>query len=381
MKTSPRVIRVSLSFCLAGFLCGEAGLWGAAEPSADNQKFNLYEPSPKPRFAVNDISWPSKPGEAEICLWRDDRLAAISLTVDDNSAGDIGWWKEQAAVYGFPVTWFVITGRVGTGPNWGTWAEFAKLDADPAGHAVESHTVLHLHTDSPEWKGIDWEYEVSKADIEKNIPGKTVSALAYPGGPNTKLNEPAKAAKLYRCARSAVGKPNPANQIDYLGIAAMSAVNVGDAKAPWSDVNNIVDRALYRGQFYRGWAVYLQHTVPQAQKDKLQPLFEFIAANKARLWLGRFTDVAKYGQQRDTAKLSVLSATDAEIRLEVKDLMDDSYFDYPLTVKVRLPDSWKTVVAKQAGKPARAGIVTHEGAAYALVDAVPDAGVVTLSAK
>ena len=348
---------------------------------ADNQKFNLFEPNPKPRFTIKEITWPVKAGEADICLWRDDRLAAISLTVDDNSAGDIGWWKEQAKTYGFPVTWFIITRRVGTGPNWGTWDEFAKLNSDLGGHSVESHTALHLHTDSPAWKDIDTEYAESKAQIEKNIPGKIVSALAYPGGPNTKLNDPAKAAKLYRCARAAAGKPNPANQIDYFGVAAMSSINVGDAKTPWSDVNNITDRSLYRGLYYRGWAVILQHNVPQVQKDKLHTLFEFIKAHKPQLWMALFADVAKYGQERDTATLKVLSSDNDAIRLEVTDLMDDTYFTYPLTVKVRLPDGWKTLAAMQGGKATRGELIQHEGAAYALVDVVPDAGVVTLTVK
>ena len=54
---------------------------------------------------------------------------------------------------------------------------------------------------------------------------------------------------------------------------------------------------------------------------------------------------------------------DAAIRLEVKDQMDDTYFTYPLTVKVRLPDAWKTVSAKQAGKATRSELIQHEGAA------------------
>jgi hypothetical protein len=370
---------ILIAILLAGFLPARAA---DASSAAGNQKFNLFEPNPKPRFPITEITWPAKAGEADICLWRDDRLAAMSLTVDDNSAGDIDWWKEQATTYGFPVTWFVITGRVGTGPYWGTWDEFAELNNDPSGHySVESHTVLHLDTESPEWKGIDWECAESKAQIEKNIPGKIVSALAYPGGPTTNLNDPAKAAKLYRCARGAVGKHNAANQIDYLKTAAMSSINVGDTKAPWSDVNDLIDRSLFRGQFYRGWAVILQHSVPQVQKDKLQTLFEFIKAHEAQLWLGLFTDVAKYGQERDTATLKVLSSDNDTIRLEVTDLMDDTYFTYPLTVKVRLPDGWKTLAATQGGKATPAKLIQHEDAAYALVDVVPDAGVVKLSAN
>lgn len=350
-----------------------------ASPPHDQQRFNLFEREPKPRFKVTDITWPARVGEAEICLWRDDKLAALSLTVDDNSAGDIPWWKEQGARYGFPVTWFIITARVGTGPNWGTWEGFAALDKDTGGHAVESHSVTHLHIDTPGWAGIEWEYAESIRQMEANMPGKRVSIIAYPGGPNTKLNDPAIAARYYRTARGTRGMPNPANQIDYLSVNAMSSISVGDPKAEWADVNTLVDSARFRGRFYRGWAVYLQHGMPQAQKDKIQPLFDFIETHKASLWLGLFADVAKYGQERDTATLKVLEADDKKIRLQLGDRMDDAYFTYPLTVKVRVPDSWTKVSARQAGRDSRCRLVVREGARYALVDVVPDAGVTELS--
>ena len=300
--------------------------------------------------------------------------------MDDNSAGDIPWWKEQGARYGFPVTWFVITARVGTGPNWGTWEGFAALDKDAGGHAVESHSVTHLHTtETPNWAGIEWEYAESIRQMEANMPGKRVSVIAYPGGPNTKLNDPAIAARYYRVGRGTRGMPNSANQIDYLSVNAMSSVSIGDPKAEWADVNTLVDPARFRGRFYRGWAVYLQHGVPQAQKEKLQPLFDFIEAHKEALWLVLFADVAKYGQERDTATLKVVEAGDKKIRLELGDRMDDAYFTYPLTVKVRVPDAWATVSARQAGRECRARLVVREGARYALVDVTPDAGVAEVS--
>jgi len=43
----------------------------------------------------------------------------------------------------------------------------------PKGHALESHTVMHLHVDKPERQGIEWEYAESIVQIEKNIPGHT----------------------------------------------------------------------------------------------------------------------------------------------------------------------------------------------------------------
>ena len=61
------------------------------------------------------------------------------------------------------------------------------------------------------------------------------------------------------------------------------------------------------------------------------------------------------------------------------ELMDDPRFDFPLTVKVRLDPAWKTIAATQAAKPVEAKRVEHDGGTYALVQAVPGRGEVTLT--
>jgi hypothetical protein len=416
-------MRSSQPLILSAFLA----LTASAFCAADAQLFNLSEKPTSDRFKLTDKTWPEKAGEADICLWLDDKLAALSLGVDDNFPGEIDWWKEHAERYDFKVTWFVITGNiVDKGrSNGGTWAQFQELER--LGHAVESHTVTHLHVTEPGWGtsewspekaaaakrasagkpkgsadasyatesapagrpkpdepvtdvtvGVNWEYAESIKQIEANIPGKKVSALAYPGGKNTVYNNRDIAAKYYRVARGATGAPNMANRTDYMSTNALSRWDFDSDRG--GNPLNILERERYRGHYYRGWAVLFAHGV-SADPALFARTFEFIKENRDRLWVGLYTDVAKYGQQRDTATLTVVSADDAVIRLEVKDRMDDTYFNHPLTVKVRLPDAWKTVAAKQADKATRAQLVQHEGAPYALVDVVPDAGLVTVSAN
>ena len=88
-----------------------------------------------------------------------------------------------------------------------------------------------------------------------------------------------------------------------------------------------------------------------------------LASHKDRLWIARFDDVMKYGQERDTATVKSERKGDTLV-VSVTDRMDDTLFDYPLTVKVRLPDAWKSV---KGGR-----FITHDGKPYALVDIVPD---------
>lgn len=80
--------------------------------------------------------------------------------------------------------------------------------------------------------------------------------------------------------------------------------------------------------------------------------------------MGRYCDVAKYGQERDTQTLTVKSVTDSIITFTLTDSMNDTLFDYPLTVKVRLNNDWDTCLANQNGDPVEATVIEHTGNKY-----------------
>jgi peptidoglycan/xylan/chitin deacetylase (PgdA/CDA1 family) len=351
-----------------------------AQEAAGEPKLNCLTKTPKKaRFAVTDKVWPAEHGQAHLCLWHDDRLAAFSFTIDDNCAPYHAWWLEQGEKYGFKFTWFVITGLVNTGGYWGTWDGWKTLKA--AGHDIQSHTVTHLGgSGKPEWKGVNWEYADSIRQIEENLPGHKVLALAYPGGKNTKMNSREIAAKYYIAGRGTAGILNGANSIDYFNIHATGGVHVrDDDKSLWANARNLLDKSRYRGRQYRGWAVHLSHGVKAAQKEALGKIFEFLKANREKLWVGIFANVAKYGQERDTATLKVTRADDAEVRFTLTDTVDDKLFDQPLTIKIRVKNTWKTVTATQGDKPIEATVIEHAGGRFALVHAVPDRGEVILA--
>ena len=97
--------------------------------NAQGNQLTFLPDSKADRFELTDITWPGKVGEAEVCLWKDDRYAALSITIDDNCRPDHDWWLAQCEELGFGVTWFVITKSIdvyNTGFT-GTWADYRKL--------------------------------------------------------------------------------------------------------------------------------------------------------------------------------------------------------------------------------------------------------------
>ena len=101
---------------------------------------------------------------------------------------------------------------------------------------------------------------------------------------------------------------------------------------------------------------------------------DYAQANDDDLWVGLFRDVAHYGMQRDTATLTSQPDGNGGFTLNLTDQMDDAFFQLPLTVKLRIPDNWATVNVAQNGNALTADIVKHNGATFALVPVIPDAG-------
>ncbi len=353
----------------------------AEEPK--NQLRNLAAVPVKDRNPVaKQRVWPAKVGEADICVWKDDKLAAFCITIDDNTKPDHAWWLETTKKYGYPVTWFAVT----SGPNknnprsfGGTWADFQKLI--DAGHDVQSHSVTHRSNKSVP---IEKDYADAITHVNENLKNAPPClTLAYPGG---KLpNDPKVAAKYYAAARGTRGTVN-GPLTDYMdtrsiGSAKWAFTKPGE-KGSWASIRPLAKDPKHK--LYRGW--YCMHFHGVAWKDSLKEsvakplikLLDYIKANEKDFWVGTFRQIALYGQERDTATLTVTTNEPKKIVLTLTDRMYDKWFNIPLTVKVHVPNDWKGVSAKQGEKSTAGKIIEHEGNKFALVQAVPDQGAVTL---
>lgn len=357
-------------------------------PTGDHL-LNINQSPKAPRFLNLEKKWPSNPGEAAICLWADDKVAAWSIEIDDNQNQDIPWWEEQSKAHGgLPLTWFIITSHVGDNGIGSTWDTLKRLQDE--GFRLESHTVTHfIHLDD-NWQGLDWDYSQAIKDLDTNLPNHATHFLAYPGGSNPNPNDRDVAAKYYMSVRGGLGTPVAANMIDYLDVNGYHPV-IGNPRASWADPTNVLNEKNSNPgnqRYYRGWTNMFWHGVNH--KPGLSPLdplseacaiavLDWITTNKDNLWGGFYGDVAMYGEERDTATLTPGASDAGKITFSVTSRMDPALYTYPLTVKVRLPDGWTGVAATQSGKPVDTSVIDHENAHFALVKAVPGAGDVTLT--
>lgn len=379
IRACSKILLLAAVICAANLNAGEKPATVYEDQQQGDQLLTLGTPRGK-RFEVKDISWPVAPGGAEICLWKDDKVAAVSLTIDDNCKPDHQWWLEQCKKHNIKVTFFVIGGPVGgktTSGFSGTWEDWQTL-VDTGMVSVQTHTISHKSKDnerSPE--EMDKEYADSQKLMNDHLKNSPCVALAYPCG-NGRFDI---AGKYFIAARGTYGMPNEAGRIDYINTRA------GHMGLHFIDV--IVKGSTDKGpkwandkKFYRGWFSPLTHLVHYGKNDaerkkaadEYAAMIDYMMQFKDQLWVDTFVDVAKYGQERDSATLTVTKNTPTEIAITVKDRMRDDIFDLPLTVKVRLPEGMKTPKATQNGKEVGCRVVSHEGANFALVDIIPDKG-------
>jgi peptidoglycan/xylan/chitin deacetylase (PgdA/CDA1 family) len=310
-----------------------------------------------------ELDWPAEERNAKVCLWKDNKTAALSLTVDDNIKPDHEWWIEQSKIYNLKVTWFIIIHWLKDNPQYfGTWNDFRRLYS--LGHSVQSHTISHNHRmDTLPDNLVEYEYRESKKMIEDSIPGNRCLTLAYPNN----YGKPSIASKYYIASRSAYGRP-----ICFDG-GDLSNTNAGDLTKEWIDYTLFEDSKNL--QYFRGWNAPLFHGLTEERKKNLTEIFKYIHTLSDKLWVNTYDQIALYLIERKNSKLNVLNNVNGCIRLSLTDNLPDSIYNIPLSIVVCLgSDENIAVVAKQNNRELLFKKVYRNSKLYVLFDAVPDQG-------
>jgi hypothetical protein len=396
-------------------------------PWPPNQKLNLDPPAmigggpydkQNPENAISRIdvaqamNWPLNEGEGVVALWPDDKRGAFTITFDDDHTENYEEMIAWKAAYDIPFTAFVRgeASSIKTGNK----ANLAmEKNLITAGHSVQSHTWQHPneYTSSSEPKE-PWDYmypstttaEYYRDDYEHargwiqttlqtTLPEYRVLALAYGNG-----RGPEAVGRLFYIAcrgvmsgRSAINRAGKTNYNHVMSDSISTAVTLTNMN---SRLAAIVDPT--RTIEYGGWYCVHGHTIMgdasnstgsgNISRGVWTALFTNTLGTAAsptplrqKLWIDTFVNVAKYGQERDSATLTVTANEAGYIKYTLTDEMDDTIFDYPLTVKFKVPDSWNAPNAVQNGQSLPCTVITEGEDKYVLVKTVPDKGEVTIN--
>ncbi len=350
----------------------------------------------------------SSVGNVSVKTWADGKKSAFSFTFDDGLQSQYDNVRPVMNKYNFHATYFVISSVLVDSPpliwRYGTWPEFQELYAE--GNEIGDHTATHPDLTSMKVGDettpgtIMYELYQSKVKIEQKIPGLNITTLAYP---YCIYNDSVvNAAKLfYESARSC------GSYSDSESIYGMNWYTVGSGDIHFDQPRNSLSddqdefnnytAALQNKTIANGlWTVFLAHeVVPFSEissgadsslyypvsKEWLDQLAQWIKlkSDSNLVWVETFGNVTRYIKERENFSYNLISSTNSEIQFDPIDGLDDSIYNYPLTVDVTVPSDWTNVQVTQNSNLSNVITFSDGFNNYARINIIPDGGTVELN--
>lgn len=350
----------------------------------------------------------SSVGNVSVKTWADDKKSAFSFTFDDGLQSQYDNVRPVMNKYNFHATYFVISSVLVDSPpliwRYGTWPEFQELYAE--GNEIGDHTVTHpdltsLKVGDENTPGtITYELYQSKVKIEQKIPNLKITSLAYPYCNNN--DSVRNVAKLYYASARSCGTYS-----DSSTISGMNWFRVGSGDIKFDQPRNTLSddqdefnnytQTLQNNTIAKGlWTVFLAHeVVPFSEissgadsslyypvsKEWLDQLAEWIKqkSDSNLVWVETFGNVTRYIKERENFSYNLIVSTNSEIQFDPIDGLDDSIYNYPLTVDVTVPSDWTNVQVTQGENTSQVITFSDGINTYVRIHVIPDGGTVELN--
>lgn len=305
----------------------------------------------------------------EIAQWKGFADAAITYTFDDNTAHQYDIGIALFDKYGYNATFYPVI-------NWEPkWDVFAKAVAN--GHEVGSHTVTHRNLANIDLSDQEVELRDSKNTIEQMLGAGVCKTMAYPFcSPSDKTLT----QKYFIAVRHCQGQIEKASPDDMMNISSIICGDQGDIKT----FNDFKNKAVEAAEL-KGWCVYLLHGIDDdggyspVNSEVLDQSLSYFNNNRDKYWVDTFSNVAIYILQRNC-----LSVTDSKvgrnaIELALNDTLDNTIYNMPVTIRRFLPRKWKNIEVEQNDRAIAFKLEKCDAGNCVVFDAVPDAGLVTIT--
>ena len=364
---------------------------------------------------------------ASVLPVKDGAKGILTMTYDDGKYNTAVWVNEENKKYG-------LTGSCMMVPNWAkNYPDFTFEDGsidkwktlfrqgtlEPESHSMSHETIgILANENSSHWE--NWKYNCyqenydyqlvqAKSAIRKAFPGNdvlcfapsnnTLSTISWASDGNGNLLKNGNgeyytvndggalkvAQKTYYAIRQGsrgVQSLDPTLDAEPGGWYNLRMRGFKDYSGDDKLVQGKkwLDDAVADGT----WLIVMCHGITKTGGDINQTLADQFFAyageyvKRGELWSATFGDATKYVRERQNTEVSE-RYEDGVIYVDMKiarSTGDGKYlaaavFDYPLTVEVRVPESWTSVTYESAGSTQSASVYTRDGAKFAMVNLIP----------
>ena len=356
--------------------------------------------------AVADATYVAFYGSAaEIAPAKNGAKAILSMTYDRNTTvpSESEWVLRMHDTYGIRGTNMLIVGRLTDSMTAGWKQNFARGTLD-AGSLGMKHESARIETTQAIYQN---EIVESKYLIEKLFPDQDVICFASPYAQLRDFSyaenpdgTPDKTQKIYdggskKIAREAYyavrNGENGLNSLDpgctedaggWYNLKVQWTLNTQSSAQRLSWIDDAVKN--------KGWLVILAHSFSDEPSDETYTIPKneaeaFYArasqyVQSGELWSATFVEATKYLREKQSAT-AYRRMEDGVLYVGLKldrvtpdgKPLDESVFNYPLTVKAKVPAAWNTVSYEQNGKTVTASVKTDPDTnqKYILINIVP----------
>ncbi|MEZ4828726.1 MAG: polysaccharide deacetylase family protein [Bacteroidia bacterium] len=264
-----------------------------------------------------------------------------------------------------------------------TWEEVRKVAAN--GHEFGSHTVTHPRLAVLDETNMLYELEKSKEEIFRQIgPAHTFSAECPYGTENERVME--YAYPIYPALRNRMPEPF----LEELNRWAENTPGMSDkayvqwqrgphTDTPMETMQSWVDTILTHDN---NWLCLVFHGVEgigwQAKPlTEFREYFTYIKARENDLWIGTFGDVTKYMREKMNTTVTPKSEQD-KITIALKSDLDPVMYNFPLTLKTRVPAGWEKVSVTQGENTREVTPGSDQDGSFILYEVNPGGGDVVI---
>jgi peptidoglycan/xylan/chitin deacetylase (PgdA/CDA1 family) len=265
-----------------------------------------------------------------------------------------------------------------------TWNEIQSIARE--GHEFGSHTISHPRLSVLDEKNMLRELEKSREDILNFLGESHVFSAECPYG-----TEDERVMKYAHEIYPALRNRMPADYLTELNRGSRDQPGSfrteyvqwqrGPLSAtPMELMKSWVDTCLVKDNI---WLVLVFHGVEgigweSKTRGELSEYFHYIKDHEDQLWVATFRDVTKYMRERMAAKMEVITEKE-DLRINLTHSLDPDLYDYPLSLKTYIPDSWIQVRGEQNGNELSVQRMEDENGTYLLYEAIPNGGEIMIS--
>ena len=365
---------------------------------------------------------------AKLLAAKDGAKGIFTMTYDDGIYPTAKWVNAKNKIYGTKGSCMMIPNHNENAPNFGNrvseWnAIFSDGTLEPECHSMTHGLVLPSEKwssfEGSKYNNTQENYDVelvqSKAFIEAAFPGHTVLCLAPSNNTLSTYSFQSDGNGGY--VRVDDGGAQAVANATYF------AIRQGERGAqsldPTFDANpggwyNLYIRSFFSSTYTQEeklangkkwldetvrngyWMIGMCHgingsgasTSGDLTTENAEALFKYASnyIESGELWAATFGEATKYIRERQNTTVSEryeenIVYVDMTINRKTADgkILDEEVFNYPLTVEVRVPDTWKNVRYTDGGEQKFAPVYTRDGASFAMVNLTPGKNGVTVT--